>query len=108
MDINEKNQLLLTQLILMFQTAALQQMGKLKNPLTDKIEKDLSQAQISIDMLEMLHKKMKGNLTQEEDRLFSSVLQELKLNYVDEAMKDQHIGTSAAPQQPLSSTSTSS
>lgn len=106
MNIKDKNQLLLTQLILMFQTAALQQMGKLKNPLTDKIEKDLSQAQISIDMLEMLHKKMKGNLTEDEDRLFSTVLQELKLNYVDETMKDHQAGPS--PSTPQSSSSTSS
>ena len=73
----------------MFQTAALQHMGKLKNPLTDKIERDLQQAQISIDMLEMLHSKMKGNLTSEEERILSNVLQELRLNYVDEVTKEQ-------------------
>ena len=89
MESNEKNELLLTQLIFMFQTAALQQMGKLKNPMTDKIERDMSQAQISIDMLEMFHTKMKGNLSQEEERLLSGVLRELKLNFVDEAAKDK-------------------
>lgn len=103
MDINDKNQLLLTQLLLMFQTAALQQMGKLKHPLTDKIERDLSQAQISIDMLEMLHRKMKGNLTHDEDRLFSTILQELKLNYVDETMKDQQASTPPAQSPPSTS-----
>ncbi len=86
---NNKNQLLLTQLILMFQTAALQQMGKLKNPSTDRIERDLQQAQISIDMIEMLHAKMKGNLSADEGRLFTDILRELKLNYVDEVTKDQ-------------------
>ena len=91
----EKNEILLTQLILMFQTAALQQMGKLKSPVSDKIEKDLQQAQISIDMLEMLHAKMKGNLTSEEQRTFTGVLQELKLNYVDEVAK-----TEKSPSQP--------
>ena len=90
MDYKEKDELLLTQLILMFQTAALQQMGKLKNPTTDKIDVDLPQAQISIDLLEMLHKKMKGNLTGDEERIFSTVLQELKLNYVDEVSKHQN------------------
>ena len=85
----EKNEILLTQLVLMFQTAALQQMGKLKNPFSDKIEQDLSQAQISIDMLEMIHANMKGNLTSEEERMLAAVLQELKLNYVDEVAKTQ-------------------
>ena len=87
MDNKEKQTFLLTQLVLMFQTAALQQMGKLKNPMTDKIEKDLSQAQISIDMLDMLYTKMKSNLLPDEEKMFSTVLQELKLNYVDEVAK---------------------
>ncbi len=87
MNMNNKDELLLTQIIFMFQTAALQQMGKLKNPVSDKIDRDLSQAQMSIDILEMLHRKMRGNLGTEEERMLSLVLQELKLNYVDEASK---------------------
>lgn len=89
MDKISKDELLLTQLILMFQTSAMQSMGKLKNPVTDKIEKNLGQAQISIDMLDMLHKKMKNNLSQEEERMLSGVIKELKLNYVDEMNKSQ-------------------
>ncbi|MBI5476113.1 MAG: DUF1844 domain-containing protein [Ignavibacteriales bacterium] len=84
-----KDELLLTQLILMFQTAALQHMGKLKNPIADKIEQDLPQAQISIDLLDMLHNKMKNNLSTDEERMFTSVLKELKLNYIDELNKAQ-------------------
>lgn len=98
-----KDNLLLTQLILMFQTAAMQHMGKLKNPLTDKIEKDLTQAQISIDMLDMLYKKMKNNLTQEEEKMFSDVLKELKLNYVDEMNKSQSSDASREQHEPSSS-----
>lgn len=84
---DEKNELLLTQLVFMFQTAALGHMGKLKNPLTDKVERDLAQARISIDMLEMLQSKMHGNLTSTEDRMLTNTLRELHLNYVDEAAK---------------------
>ena len=96
----EKNRLLLTQLILMFETAALQHMGKLKSPFTDKIERDLPQAQISIDMLEMLHSKMKGNLLPEDERLFSNVLRDLRLNYVEEAGKPPPGSVSPAPAAP--------
>jgi len=99
MESKEKDQLLLTQLVLMFQTAALQHMGKLKNPMTDKVERDLSQAQISIDMLDMLHSKTKGNLTPDEERIFSMVLQELRLNYVDEVAKDQNAQQQPPPSQ---------
>jgi hypothetical protein len=85
----EKNTALFGSLVLMFQSAAMQQMGKIKNSATDKIERDLEQAQLSIDMLDMLSVKMKGNLNQEENRYLSTVLKELKLNYVDEQSKDQ-------------------
>jgi hypothetical protein len=71
----------------MFHTAAMQQLGKLKNPLTETIERDLQAAQNSIDLLDMLRVKTKGNLGQEESRLLTQVLQELRLNYVDEARK---------------------
>ncbi|MBA4313311.1 MAG: hypothetical protein C0417_11855 [Chlorobiaceae bacterium] len=101
MDQISKDELLLTQLILMFQTASLQHMGKLKNPISDKIEQDLPQAQISIDLLDMLHNKMKNNLSKEEERMFTGVLQELKLNYVDEVNKAQNAAKiSSAEQQP--------
>jgi hypothetical protein len=90
MDQFEKNELLLTHVVLMFHTAALQQMGKLKNPITDKIEHNLEQAQISIDILDILHKKMKGNLTGNEERMFVEVLKDLRLNYVDEVSKAQN------------------
>jgi hypothetical protein len=87
MDAKEKQQILFTQLVLMFHAAAIQQMGKLKNPITDKIERDLGAAQGSIDLLDMLKEKTQGNLTPEENRLLGEVLKELKLNYVDELNK---------------------
>jgi PIN domain nuclease of toxin-antitoxin system len=87
MEKNEKNQLMFIQLVSMFQAAALQQMGKLKNPATDKIEKELEQAQFSIDLIDMLKEKTTGNLSPEEEKILTSILQDLKLNYVDEMAK---------------------
>lgn len=88
MDSPDKNQIMFIQIAAMFQTAALQQMGKLKNPMTEKIEKDLQQAQLSIDILDMFKEKTKGNLSPDEERFLSNILQDLKLNYVDELAKD--------------------
>ena len=85
----EKNTSLLLSLIMTFQAAAMQQMGKLKNPISDKIERDLQQAQLSIDILDMLAEKTNGNLSDDESRFLKGVLQELKLNYVDESTKEQ-------------------
>lgn len=97
MDTQQKHQLLFTELVLIFHAAAMQQMGKLKNPVTDKIERNLDAAQGSIDMLDMLFEKSKGNRTVDEDRLLTDVLRELRLNYVDEANKDQTSGQTPPP-----------
>jgi hypothetical protein len=40
-----------------------------------------------IDTLEMLENRTKGNLSQDESRMLAQMLQELRLNYVDEAQK---------------------
>ena len=80
---------LFLQLVIMFQTAAYQQMVKVKNPLTDKMEKDLAQAQFSIDMLGMLEEKTKGNLSQEEKKYLELALYELRMNYLDEVKKEK-------------------
>jgi len=87
MTSDDKYTMLLTQLVALFQATALQQMGKLKNPMTDAIEKDILQAKISIDLIDMLQMKMKGNLSAEEERMLSTVLRDLRLNYVDEVNK---------------------
>jgi len=84
---DQKNQVLFFQLIMTFQAAALQQMGKAKNPMTDKIERDLQQAQLSIDMIAMIKIKTNGNCSEDETAFIDQVLRELKLNYVDEFNK---------------------
>jgi hypothetical protein len=72
-----------------FQSAAMQQLGKLANPFTQEIERDLPQARLSIDMLMMLKERTGGNLTPEESRFLAHVLQELQLNYVMELEEDK-------------------
>jgi len=84
MDDAQKLQLLFTQLVIMFHAACMQQLGKVKHPVTEKIEKDLPAAQSTIDLLDMLHAKTKGNLSHEEEQLIAQVIQELKLTYVQE------------------------
>ncbi len=89
---NQKYTALFFQLVLTFQSAAWQQMGKVKNPITDKIEKNLDQARFSIDMLEMLQAKTKGTLSKEEENFLKRAVSELQLNYVAEADKAQKEG----------------
>ncbi|MDH4223406.1 MAG: DUF1844 domain-containing protein [candidate division Zixibacteria bacterium] len=76
-------------LVFMFQTAALQQMGKLINPLTKKAERNLDQAKFSIDILELLQEKTRGNLKEEESKYLENVLFELRMNYLEEQKKSE-------------------
>ena len=89
MTADEKNEVLFMQLVMMFHTLTMHQLGKIKNPITDKVERDLAAAQGSIDMLEMLKERTRGNLSDGEHRMLTELLKELKLNYVDEAGKPE-------------------
>jgi len=64
-----------------------QSLGKVANPVTGKVEKNLDMAKQTIDILEVLKVKTKGNLSAEEAKLLDSIVAELQLNYVDELNK---------------------
>jgi len=86
-DTENKIDQLFLNLVLTLHTAAMQQMGKLKNPLTDKVERNLGQSELSIDMLDMIKKKTEGNLTDNENKFLTQTLNELKMNFMDEKNK---------------------
>lgn len=89
MSPEEKDTALLSGIVMMFHTAVMQNLGKMKNPASDQIERNLEQAQAMIDILDMLSRKTKGNLTADEEKYLKNVTQEVKLNYVDEVAKQQ-------------------
>jgi hypothetical protein len=93
----QKQQALFMQMVLMFHQAAWYQLGKIPNPMTNKVERDLDQARVSIDMLDMLKARTQGNLSEDESRVLEQVLRELKLNFVDEL--DREKKEKAAPQE---------
>lgn len=86
---DQQNELLFMQLVMMFQGMALQNLGKVMNPMTNQIERNLEQAKNMIDILGMLDEKTKGNLNDNEQKLMEHVLFELRMNYVDELKKDE-------------------
>jgi len=81
---------LFMQLILTFQSAAWQALGKIKNPITDKIERNLDQARFSIDILDMLHRKTEGNLADPLKTILQKSVSELQMNYVTESDKTEN------------------
>lgn len=59
-------------------------LGKIKNPMSDKIERNLFAASMNIDMIDMLYKRMDGNLSEQEETYLTRILSELKMNYLEE------------------------
>lgn len=69
--------------ILGLASTALIHLGEAPNPETGRIERELTLARQSLELLSMLHEKTRGNLTAEESRLFDNILTDLRLRYVE-------------------------
>lgn len=77
------------QLIFSLKTSAIMQLGKIANPLTGKIERNLDEAKYTIDMLNMIKEKTKNNLASDEEKIINDAVFELQMNYIDEVKKDE-------------------
>lgn len=76
-------------------------MGKLMNPMTGVVERNLDHAKFCIDVLGVLEEKTRNNLTDEEQRTLKYILQDLRLNFVAENTRpDGDAGTQPDAQAP--------
>tara|TARA_Y100000389_G_C17156138_1_gene362019 strand:- start:30 stop:380 length:351 start_codon:yes stop_codon:yes gene_type:complete len=82
----EKNDQIFLQLIYMFHTSAMQGLGKVADP-TGQINRNLEYVNQTIDLMEMLLVKTKGNISEEIEKMLTQMISELKINYVDEKSK---------------------
>lgn len=76
--------------------AAYMQLGKIRNEMTGKIERDLAAARVTIDTLAALETRTRGNRSESETQMFERALAELRLNYVDEMKKSAAEATASA------------
>jgi len=83
----KKEDQLFIHLVNTFVQSAWISLGKVKNPVTDILERNIEQATYYIDLLDMLQTKMKGNLSEWEEQYIIHSLSELKLNFIDEQKK---------------------
>ena len=83
-EILSKKEKLFMYLVGTFQSSAWIALGKIKNPMTEKSRVNIEQASFYIDLLDMMQKKMKGNLTDYEEQMLINTVSELKLNLIDE------------------------
>lgn len=89
MEQKNTKEILFMQLVMQNQQIAMMSMGKLRNPVSDKMEKNLDYAKIAIDTLDMLSEKTKGNLSEYEREFLESTIHELKISYVEETGKEK-------------------
>jgi len=77
-------QITFTNFVLSLSTSALFHFGDFPDPEGGKQEKNLPAAKQTIDILDMLKEKTKGNLDENETNLIQGALYELKMRYVKE------------------------
>jgi hypothetical protein len=71
-------------LVLSFASSALLHLGLVEDPQTGRpAERSLPLARHSIDLLELLEQKTRGNLSPDEAELIASLLTELRVRYVE-------------------------
>jgi len=76
----DNHQILFKQLVMQNQQMAMISLGKVKNPVSDTLDKNLEYAKLSIDTLDMLAQKTKGNLSEYEEKLLAETVNQLLSN----------------------------
>ena len=70
-------------LVLTLSSSAWVGLGKIADPLSGEIKKDLKTAKFTIDTLIMLREKTRGNLSDDENKLLQALLGDLQGNYAE-------------------------
>ena len=82
---DQQQQLLFMMLVQQHQQIAMMGMGKIKNPSTDQVERDLKSAKFAIDTLLMIQTFTEGNLPNELKNYLDQTINNLRLNYAEES-----------------------
>jgi hypothetical protein len=68
--------------VLSMNSSVLVQLGLIDDPASGQKTKNLPLAKQTIDLLAMLEEKTKGNLTDDEEKILTNILYELRMLYV--------------------------
>lgn len=80
------------------------QLGKIANPITGKAERDLDAVRQTIDLLEMIQVKTRGNLSEDEIRFIEHALYELRMNFIEESRNPSSAVSDRNPETPPQNT----
>ena len=92
----EKDESLFSYVVDTFRSSANISLGKIKNPVTNKIDVNLVQAEYYLDVLSMLQKKTKNNLTEYEEQMLINIVSELKMNFIEIKQSIEDINDSSS------------
>jgi len=71
-------------IVQMYQIEGMVAIGKMLNPGTNTITKNIDHARFVIDLLDILSQKTSGNLDADEKRFLENTLSTLRLNFLEE------------------------
>ena len=91
----EKDENLFSYVVDTFRSSANISLGKIKNPVTNKIDVNLVQAEYYLDVLSMLQKKTKNNLTEYEEQMLINIVSELRMNFIEIRQSIENIDNSS-------------
>ena len=84
---------LFSQLLYLLHHSAMQELGKITNPVNGEVSVNLKQAEQLVEMLKMLKDKTKGNLSDDMSKTQNMMLDELIVNYKEVANKSDYEST---------------
>jgi hypothetical protein len=94
-----------TSLVLTLSSSAWVALGKVADPVSGEIKKDLRGAKLTIDLLMMLREKTRGNLSGDEERLLNAIISDLQGNYAETVFEEGKAEKASAGETPSSSSS---
>lgn len=67
-------------------------LGKVKDPVNQEVKVNLENAQLAIDLLEMLQNKTRNNLSKDENDLLLNTLHQIRLEFIKVSQKGKNPG----------------
>ena len=77
----DKQDQLFSQLLYLLHHSAMQELGKITNPVNGEVNVNVQQAEQLLEMLKMLKDKTKGNLSDDMSKTQNMMLEELIVNF---------------------------
>ena len=76
-------------LVLMLSSSAWVSLGKIADPVSGEVQKDLRSVKLSIDTLIMLREKTSGRLDEDEKKLLNVMIGDLQSNYAETVLNPE-------------------